>query len=330
MVVVQIEDLLSQRKFDLVRDRFDAVIYGHPLSAEDRVQELDASGVEVWRYFNVFHVNLHAPEWSGYFADLYARMGAIQGFIPGARYRWFPSDLGPSPIIDHRRYEVTQTLHATILDWASQIQARRVILDVTFDSVHDWMLWPGDSWPWPPEQHAAVNAGWGENMKALVALQGAERPIAINGSYKIEAPVVMFENQVWNDARGQYTWPELFQRVTTGDVVPILNVGHKHLDPVARARGELMTLAAWLLFDRAYLSIEMEPEELDWVERIVESGVDRFQPVHPLLNVFGSIWLRRGEVDGVIVDVRLDAVRGDALIVGLPPAAALILGLGSP
>jgi hypothetical protein len=294
---------------------FDAIIYGHPEVSEDRVAMLRESGIEVWRYFNVFHSSLQAPEWGGYHGDLFARLERIDGWIPGVRYRWFPSALGPSPIIDHTRYGVTRVVDLTIARWAAAIDADYIFLDVTFDHLHDWMLWPGDRWPWPGSEHARQSERWRSHMKELIASQAARRPVAINGSYELQASVVMFESQPWNHRRGLFSWRQLVERITSDDIVPIVHAGHLHLhtDDEIEA-GERMTLAVWLLADQSYLAVEPEDRQLAWIADVVERGLDRFRPLGPAVEVEPNLWVRRGLVDGVTFEVRANVATAEGWV----------------
>lgn len=319
LVFLEIPHLRDERTVDVVTSAFDAFLYGHPTAEEDVVAEMKDAGLEDFRYFNVFSVDLNYPRWAGFFAELYARLERMDGFIKGARYRWFPSEHGPDFIIDHTRRDVTQAVGDVIEAWADSIDAGRVFLDVTFDRLDDWMLWEGTSWPWPVEEFGRRNTRWRANMGGLIERLGLVHYTAINGSFLYDAQFVMYENQTTNHLDGTQRWGEVVRRVMAGDVVPMLHVGHHRLSPDRYAEAEEMAMAVWLLSPRAYLAVEYEIPGLSLAGRARERGLTRFVADGPAAESPTGVWRRTGTIDGVPFEVVADTRIARGRIAELTP-----------
>lgn len=288
---------------------FDAFLYGHPGAHEDAVERLEAAGLESIRYFNVFHTDPHYPEWGGYYAELARFLKVSDGWIPGVAYPFYSNPQDPDRILDHTRAEVSAGLAKMIGEWADSVGADRVLLDLTFDELADWMIRPGDRWPWPPAEHWIYNQLWRRNMQALVGAVEARGPAMINGSIRLAAGAVLYENQVWNDRRGWSSWEEYVALAVAGDAIPALHVGHHLLQPGEVARGEAMVLAAWLLADRSYLLVEPAGRPLAWAREIQAAGLQRFVPTGPPVEVARGVWQRTGRADGRPFRVEVDLPR---------------------
>jgi hypothetical protein len=305
---------------DIISSVFDAFLYGHPLIYEDVVEDLVEAGLEDWRYFNVFTIDPRYPQWHGFFADLHARIEAIDGTIPGVRYRYFGSPLGYDSIIDHTRDEVTRTVWEVIDEWADVIDAGHVHLDLAFDKLGDWMLVPGDEWPWPEEEMAERNRRWKLNMQTLVSRSERARPTSINASKVLDAPVVMFESQPSAHDYGRYTWQQYMERIRDDDVIPIMHVGHMHLYTLqATERGEALSAAAWLMAERAYLMVEFDWDALAFAGNLLEQGMHRFAADGPLEEIEPMRWRRTGRIDGVAYEVIFDTETPDSHIGPIQP-----------
>ncbi|MGD8397098.1 MAG: hypothetical protein PVF43_16635 [Candidatus Eiseniibacteriota bacterium] len=320
MVSLEIENLRDPVAIDAISRRFDAFLYGHPLIAEDAVAQLRAAGLEDWRYFNAFSVDVRYDRWHGFYRQLYARLVDYDGLVPDVHFRWFGSPEGPDRIIDHTRTEISKATCEVIACWADSIDAKHVFLDLTFDTPRDWMILDGESWPWPADEMPARRAAWRDNMQTLIDCAGNGRPVCINGTYLLEAPYVFFENQPLVHRRGQYTWQELIERALAGSMVPILHVGHQHLyEEAETVEAEDVTAAVWLLLDEAYLRVEYEPEPLAYVRELDRRGWTRFEAADRPVEVEPGHWRRAGTIDGERHEVVVDAIAGRGWVRPLTP-----------
>jgi len=320
MIALEIGDMQDPIAFDIVSNVFDAFQYGHPMVEESVVQRLRAAGLEDWRYFNVFSVDPRYPEWHGFYEQLWDRLAAIDGLIPGVHYKYFGSPIGYDYIIDHTRSDVTRAVYETIEAWSDSVGASQNFFDMAFDRLADWMILPGEEWPWPPEELNERNTRWRANMQYLIEASSRRKLTAINSSYDLVAPVVFFESQPWNHLRGRYTWQQLLEKITAEDVIPIVHVGHLHLHtPAATAQGEEITAAAWLMVDRAYLRVEFEWEALSFAGRVLERGLNRFAADGPAEEIAPQLWRRTGTIDGVAYEVVIDTDAPQGIIRPIAP-----------
>jgi len=288
---------------------FDAFIYGHPGAFEDEVRRLEARGLESLRYFNVFHTDPLYPKWGGSYAELHSILSAIGGWIRGVSYRYFSDPRQPDRIIDHTRPEVTAEVAEIINHWAGVIGADRVFLDVTFDQLSDWMIQPGERWPWPPEAHERYNQRWRRNMQSLIDQVEDSFPVMINGSIELRAGAVLYESQVWNDNRGWSSWQGLVERALARRTIPAVHVGHHLLRSWEIQAGETMALAVWLLADESYLLVESEGRPLAWAREIQSRGFQRFKASGPAVQTAPGVWRREGRIGNELWVVEVDLVR---------------------
>lgn len=314
MLRTEIVHLRDPVIFERIRDHYQAIEYGHLGIDEERVAALRDDGVEVFRYVQVFCVSLLARDvWQGFYQELWNRIDWLDGWIPGARYRWFESEIGPSPIVDHTRSEVTHGLDDIIATWTAGHDTDHLFIDLAREGLYDWMLWPGDAWPWAPAEHDALNQAWRENMAWLIEQQ-VQRfdSVAINGTYVMEAPIVMYENQPWNHSRGRQSWAQMIRRAQNDGVIPMIHPGHSRMrTPAERRAGEEVSLASWLILDKAYLVTEPGDHQFQWLDSIVDRGLDRFIATGPAEETQPGTWTREGTTpDGEVWRVTIDAVGG--------------------
>jgi hypothetical protein len=282
---------------------FDSFKFGHQGRWEREVQALQADGMEAFRYFNVFHTAPEFPQWGSYYADVHAFLTSVDGWIDGVRYAFYDRD----SIIDHTRPEVSEGVARIISAWADSIDSDQVFLDVTFHQLDDWMLRPGDEWPWPPEEHAARNLRWHANMRSLIETVGAAHPEMINGSSVLPARAVLYENQVSRGLRGDSPWEELMARIVSGETIVGLHVGHHRLQlPHDILNGERLVLAAWLIADEGYILVEAEGREHEWAREIQAAGYRDFVASGPALEVRSGVWQRAGKIGEQVFLVEAD------------------------
>jgi hypothetical protein len=273
------------------------------------VRGLEARGLESFRYFNIFHTDPYYPKWGGSYAELHAILTEINGWIPGVSYRYYSDLQNPDRIIDHTRPEVTTEVVEIVNRWAGLIGADRVFLDLTFDHLADWMIQPGERWPWPPEAHERYNQRWRRNMQSLIDRVEAAYPVMINGSVELRAGVVLYENQVWNDNRGWSSWRGLVERALAHRTIPAVHVGHHLLRTGEVTAGEMMALAVWLLADESYLFVESEGRPLAWAREIQSRGFQRFQATGAPVQTAPGVWRRQGRIGNERWVVEVDLVR---------------------
>jgi hypothetical protein len=297
-IALEMDHLEHPAVLDTLVRGCDAFLYGHPGAYEDRVARLETAGLESIRYFNVFSTDPLYPQWGGFYADLDRFLQETNGWIEGVGYAFYSNPDYPDRIIDHTRSEVSAGVADLVSTWADSIGADRVFLDLTFDTLDDWMIREGDRWPWPPEEHPDRVAAWAANMQSLIDAVALGHPVMINGSVRLAAPAVLYESQIWNDRRGFSPWEDLLARALAGETVPALHVGHHHLAGWEIPRAESMVLAAWLLLDGSYLLIEPEGRPLVWAREIAASGVGGFAATGPPFLVSRGFYRVNGSIDG--------------------------------
>jgi hypothetical protein len=288
---------------------FDAFLYGHPGAHESAVRGLEARGIRSFRYFNVFHTDPAYPSWPGYYRDLWARLEGIHGWIRGVNYPFYGNPRQPNPIIDHTRSDVTAVVARSVDTWARTIGADHVFLDCTFDELSDWMIRPGESWPWAAGDHQRKNLRWRQNMQSLIQQVEERYPVMINGSVRLRAGTVLYENQVWNHRRGWSSWDDLVARMLAHETIPAVHVGHDMLRSWEYTAGENMTLAVWLLADQSYLLVEPEGRPLAWAREIQQNGLHNFEARGPAVEVSRGVWRRQGRVGNQPWTVEVDLKR---------------------
>ncbi len=309
IVALEMTDFESPGRITQVTQGFDAFLYGHIDAYENQVQGLERQGLESFRYFNVFTTDPLYPSWGGYYAEMHAYLASRSGWIPGVAYPWFSNPLDPDRLIDHTRSPITGHVAGIIRRWADRIGADRIFLDLAYDHLEDWMIRPGDRWPWSPSQHAAMNIEWRRNMRRLVREAGEPGQVMVNGSSELSAAGVCYESQVWNDRRGYRSWDEVIRRIRYEDDVPILHVGHHHLSSGDAWMGEMMVTAVWLLADESYLSIEPHGRPLLWARQLQARGYQRFVATQPIREITPGLLARNGTIDGTPYRVEVDLVR---------------------
>jgi hypothetical protein len=309
IVPLEMIDFEQPGRLARVTQGFDAFLYGHLDHYESQVQGLERQGLESFRYFNVFHTDPLYPTWGGYYAQTHAYLASHNGWIPGVAYPWFSNPDNPDRIIDHTRGPITGNVAGIIRHWADRVGADKIFLDLTYDRLEDWMIRPGDHWPWPPSQHGAMNVEWLRNMRRLVRDAGESGRVVVNGSADLSAAGVFYENQVWNDRRGYRSWDDVMRRIRNESTVPILHVGHHHLGSGDAWMGEMLVAAIWLLADDSYLLVEPEGRPMLWAQQIKARGYQRFVATEPIRELTPGFLSRRGTIDGAPYRVEVDLVR---------------------
>ncbi len=309
MVALEREQLANPAALDTLMRGFDTFLYGHQGAYEDEVARLEATGRVSFRYFNIFSTDPLYPTWPGFYAELDAFLAANDGWIDGVGYAFYSNREDPDRIINHTRSEVSSGVARIVSRWGDAIGADHIFLDLTFDTLSDWMLRAGDRWPWPPEHHSYYAQRWAANMQSLIEQVDLSRPVMINGSVRLQARAVLYENQVWNHRRGFSPWGDLIARVQRGETVPALHLGHDHLQPWEHRAAESMVLAAWLLTDESYLLVEPEGRPLAWAREIQAAGFAGFVPDEPVAEVAPGVYRRTGWIGDRRWRVEVDVPR---------------------
>lgn len=317
-VALEMDQLAHPAALDTLVRGFDAFLYGHPGSHEEEVARLEASGLESIRYFNIFATDPLYPSWGGFYAELDRFLTDTQGWVLGVGYA-FSNPEHPDAIIDHTRSEVSAGVARIVAAWADSIGADRVFLDLTYDTLADWMIREGDRWPWPPAEHPHRVALWAANMQSLIDTVADRRPVMINGSVRLAAPAVFYENQVWNDRRGFSPWPDLIARALAGETIPGLHVGHHVLAPWEYPAAESMVAAAWLLLDGSYLLVEPDGRPLAWAREIQAAGLPGFVAAAPPVEIAPGLYRVRGQIGGAAWAAEVDLTARTGRVYPLPP-----------
>ena len=318
-IALEMDHFAHAAALDTLVRGFDAFLYGHPGSFEDEVARLEAAGLESIRYFNVFATDPLYPVWGGFFAELDRFLTDTDGWIPGVGFA-FSNPEEPDLIIDHTRSEVSAGVARIVAAWADSIDADRVFLDLTFDTLADWMIREDDRWPWPPAEHAHHEALWAANMQSLIQALGGRRPVMINGSVRLAAPSVLYESQVWNDRRGFSPWADLMARALAGETIPGLHVGHHLIAPWEYPAAESMVAAAWLLLGGSYLLVEPDGRPLAWAREIQASRLRGFDAAGPPTQVSPGLYRVHGQIGSAAWAVEVDVRARTGRVYPLPPS----------
>jgi len=308
IVALEMTDFEQPGRIAQVTRGFDSFLYGHIGAHENEVTRLESQGLESMRYFNVLTTDPNYATWGGFYSELHSWLAGHNGWIPGVAYPFFSDPRNPDRIIDHTRGATTNGVTPIIRRWANTVHADRIFLDLAYDHLEDWMIRPGDHWPWPASMNSIRQADWRRNMQSLVRNVGEPGRVMVNGSPDLGAAIVLYENEVWNDRRGYRPWSEVVQRMQRSEAIPALHVGHHHVTAGQAWFGEMMVLGVWLLADESYILIEPEGRPLAWAREIQARGYQRFVATEPVRQPRSGVYTRRGTIDGQPWRVEVDMV----------------------